>query len=365
MWKRKGTLLLIVLGLLAVGLLWITSRKPEPTYEGHSLSYWVLRDDAYHERSGERRQAEQAIRHIGTNALPFLLKWVQNERPAWRSEAIDFARRLPTWTLANWMERNQSETFANNSSGALSALGEQATPILPELLRLLANSPTMSSTALRISSVLPAIGTNALPALISAIEDPAFSANRGYVLMAIRDIHPPPAAAAAAVPVLIHCLSESNLPHMAADTLGSLGAAPDRAVPALMACLQSPNQELRWASVEALGNFGTNSLAAVPALIHCLHYGNSEVASEAAKTLGKIGLEPNLVIPALASAIQRDDAGISISAVIALGTFGAQATNEVPLLTGLLSDPVWQVRIQASKAIEHITGRAPTNPPAQ
>ena len=365
MWKRKGPLLLIVVGLLVAGLLWVTFRKPEPTYDGRSLSYWVLRDDVYHGTSGERRQAEQAIHQIGTNALPFLLKWIQNERPAWRSMAIDLARRLPTWKLANWIEDNKSETLANNSTDALAALREQATPILPELLRLLANKPTMSSTALRISSLLPAIGTNALPVLIFAIEDPAFSANRGYVLMVIRDMHPPPAAAAAAVPVLIHCLSEQNLPHMAAETLGSLRAAPELAVPALIGCLQSPDQELCRASVEALGNFGTNSLAAVPALIQCLEDRSSEVASEAAKTLGKLGLEPNLVIPALASALRSGSSGERISDVIALGTFGAQATNELPLLTSLLSDPVWQVSYQASNAILRITADAQINAPAQ
>src|ERR1051326_7834934 len=269
MFKRKKRVLLVVAGLLVAGLLWVTIRNPEPTYEGRSLHYWVLRDDVSHETSGERRQAEQAIRHIGTNALPFLHKWIHNEPPTWGYKAVELARKLPTWKLANWIEHSLSSTLANNSSDALKALGEQATPILPELLRLLANNPIDSSTALRISSVLPAVGTNALPALISAIEDPAFSANRGFVLAAIRDMHPPPAAAAAAIAVLIGCLSETNLPHMAADTLGSLGAAPNLAVPALIACLQSPDQELRWACVEALGKFGTNAVAAVPVLIHC------------------------------------------------------------------------------------------------
>jgi HEAT repeat protein len=363
MQKHKKLLIAVLcLGALAA-IIGFFSHDQEPHYQGHPLSYWVLRDDVYHEASGERRQAEQAIRQTGTNALPLLMKWIQHERPAWRSKAIELARRLPTWAIANWIENSRSETLANNSSDALAALGEQATPILPELLRLLANNPTMSSTALRINSVLPAIGTNALPALISAIEDPAFSANRGYVLMAIRDMHPPPAAAAAAVPVLIHCLSETNLPHMAAETLGSLGAAPDLAVPALIACLQSPDQELRWASIEALGNFGTNSLTAIPALIHCLQDRSSEVASEAAKTLGKIGLEPNSVIPALASALRSRSP--DISTVMALGTFGTQATNELPLLTNLLSDPVWQVRFQASNAIHCITANALTNAPTQ
>jgi hypothetical protein len=157
--------------------------------------------------------------------------------------------------------------------------------------------------------------------------------------------------------------SETNLPHMAAETLGSLGASPDLAVPALIACLQSPDQELRRSSVEALGDFDTNSLAAIPALIHCLQDRSSEVASEAAKTLGKIGLEPNLVIPALASALRSRSP--DISAVMALGTFGTQATNELPLLTNLLSDPVWQVRFQASNAINCITANALTNAPTQ
>jgi hypothetical protein len=46
---------------------------------------------------------------------------------------------------------------------------------------------------------------------------------------------------------------------------------------------------------------------------------------------------------------------------MALGTFGTQATSALPLLTNMLSDSVWQVRLQATDAIHVITAGVLTN----
>jgi hypothetical protein len=367
---RRKVLVVLVCFVALVGLLPFLSRINEPRYQGHPLSYWVLRDDVYHERSGEKREAEQAICQIGTNAFPFLLKWIQHEDPSWRWPAINLARsiggRLPRWvtangwTIANRIEDSTSDKLACNADEALRSLGEQATPIIPELMALLTNG-TPDLTAISASAILGFIGTNAMPALTAAIEDPFFNEHHGLVLAAICNTHPSLAAAAAVVPVLIHCLNETNIPHMAAaaETLGTLRAEPHLAVPALIGCLKNNDRGLRFACVHALAEFGTNAQPAIPALVHCLHDPSAEVENAAAITLGRIGLEPGLVIPALANATQNSAA--DISAVRALAMFASQATNELPLLTNLLSHPTWQVRIQATNAIRSITASALTN----
>ncbi len=373
--KRKRLLLFIVGCFLVAGVLWVTLRNPEPQYEGRPLSYWVLRDNQFRKANAEKLRVEAAIRHIGTNGLPFLLKWIQYEQPAWRTKAIYLALRVTTREFANRFRDRRSETLAANSVNALGALGEQATPIYPELLRLLAGPPAPNK-ARRIALVLVARGTNALPVLISAMDDPARSPNRSYVLWAIRVIHPPPDLAATAVPGLLRCLSETNcsdaeafsrtnLPHLAslsATMLGELQTVPDVVVPALIACLRSPDSELRWAAAYALGNFGTNAAAALPALIDCLQDQKTNVAFAAAKAIAEIGLKPDLMVPALAGALRSR---IDLFTMNYLGTFGTPATNELPFLTNLLSDPVWQVQLQASNAIRRLTATPLTNSSAR
>ncbi len=55
----------------------------EPTYDGHALSYWLQR---YQESVKARPphqdhpdNPEKAILAIGTNAIPWLLKWIRYE----------------------------------------------------------------------------------------------------------------------------------------------------------------------------------------------------------------------------------------------------------------------------------------------
>lgn len=57
-------------------------------YDGHPLSYWVLDDTNSPVRSdivapgGQlNRYSEEAVENIGTNAIPFLLKWMESDSP--------------------------------------------------------------------------------------------------------------------------------------------------------------------------------------------------------------------------------------------------------------------------------------------
>src|SRR5947209_3349861 len=68
-----------MIGVLVTGAL----REQEPTYAGKRLSEWVMRLRAKNSLEGER-ETEEAIRHIGTNSLPYLLKWISYEPTPWR-----------------------------------------------------------------------------------------------------------------------------------------------------------------------------------------------------------------------------------------------------------------------------------------
>src|SRR2546422_797856 len=87
-------LLLAGAALVAVSKL---STKGEPAYAGRPLSEWVLlyaRLDPVKAGSPATSEAAQAIRHIGTNALPLMVRWIQYEPPRWKHVLKPIAAKL-------------------------------------------------------------------------------------------------------------------------------------------------------------------------------------------------------------------------------------------------------------------------------
>ncbi len=83
MHKRRVYLILGVVGLVLVGVLAaVFSREREPEYGGKRLSEWVERLPWTPE--DKPSEAEDAIRSIGTNGIPYFLAWIAYEPPLWR-----------------------------------------------------------------------------------------------------------------------------------------------------------------------------------------------------------------------------------------------------------------------------------------
>src|SRR5215510_13709512 len=87
--KRRFYLLLIGAVVVIGVLVAVVSGPREPEYNGRKLSEWVddyNRDAWYssYRKFHSQVAAEEAIKHAGTNALPWLLEWIQYEPPLWR-----------------------------------------------------------------------------------------------------------------------------------------------------------------------------------------------------------------------------------------------------------------------------------------
>src|SRR5262245_53725289 len=141
MQKRRLCFVVFVLVLIGVLVALVTSNR-EPEYEGRKLSEWVVRVWA---PEPEVNGAENAIRHIGTNAIPFLLKWIQYEpslrRIKWLEEADEFVSRYTgLWTAV------KKRIIAVRAIDAFRALGPAARAAIPELIRLL-NDPKRRASA--------------------------------------------------------------------------------------------------------------------------------------------------------------------------------------------------------------------------
>jgi hypothetical protein len=164
---------------IGVAAFWPGEREPE--YNGTKLSMVVeSMEGTYHFGTVD------AIQHIGTNALPFLLKWIQYEQPSWRRRAYTVYSKLPNRlqgpATGDWILGLESEDRKNGARKAFYHLGPQASTAVADLY-VLALNPKTSRIAFEC---LEGIGDPAVPALNRLTDAPdkrirtrAFDALRG------------------------------------------------------------------------------------------------------------------------------------------------------------------------------------------
>jgi hypothetical protein len=141
--KRKR-LIIIICGFLAAvilgALLWPREREPE--YNGEPLSSWLAQCN-----SNSRTEAEGAreiIRQNATSVLPFLVHWIQYEKPSWRKATQRTASKLPPLILNNrclqWLLEDGAEVRASAAVDGFGVLSPQAEAAIPSLLYLAENT---------------------------------------------------------------------------------------------------------------------------------------------------------------------------------------------------------------------------------
>jgi hypothetical protein len=284
--KRGLRILLITAGVVAVAvaalLLWPGER--EPVYQGKKLSEWLLlgRRPGIPNPSPE---SIEAIQHIGTNALPFLVQWLQY-RPAWRDQIAEelYRRRLPY--VANLFAKPALR--ADLSAWAFSVLGPRASGALPQLAPLLTNAnPAIRFLA---GSALGGIGTNSLPVLLSAWTNRTLQTDLGALRMAWSTLG---TNASPAVPLLIQLLDDKDegVAATSAALLGINPIEPQLAVPALTSRIPGTNARVRFCAVYALGNFGPQAREAAPLLLRALNDNDASVRAAARDSLREVAPE--------------------------------------------------------------------------
>src|SRR5947207_12947583 len=77
-WVLAGS----ALAALAVTLALPTERQPE--YGGRKLEEWLKLYAESRSSFTDGQEAAEAVRHIGTNALPWLLEWTDYEPSGWK-----------------------------------------------------------------------------------------------------------------------------------------------------------------------------------------------------------------------------------------------------------------------------------------
>jgi len=187
----SAILAIVVLLGVAIGFLLTPNEVDEPRYNGHSLSHWVNTFGAqYYTRldyTPEFAAATNAISQIGTNALPFLLTWIQHEPSSRRDTIARQVRKLPiphalARKLADLVKGTASDK-AGYAGASIQILGANAVLAAPSLVRMMrdTNGP---ETAVRAIFALAKMGEPTFLLLTRALSDTSQPA-REYIIWGI------------------------------------------------------------------------------------------------------------------------------------------------------------------------------------
>ena len=261
MTNKRRILLSITLLIAAVGFVsWLILSQPgEPVYHGKPLSYWC---DQYAENyapvpnMAPVKQAEIAIRTIGTNGVPTLLRLLKAKDSKFKTKFIQFAQKQHVITV-KWEPASLKNGQALVGFSILGPLGKSAVPALLEIYNEHRNGPWGQSDG--IAEIFASMGP----------------------------------AAAEAVPQLSQDTANANLfiRFRAVRALRQIHARPGLAVPALTRALLDQDYGVRTDAALSLGEFGTDATSAVPELIKALGDPSSVVRDQAASALKKIDPE--------------------------------------------------------------------------
>ena len=252
-----------------VSLTWLFAPEREPEYNGRSLSHWLTLCRYSGTTQSQRDEAASAVRHIGTNALPILMRRA-SENPSHSRQNIGeflFQHRITRAVIPNrvraWFARGPDQTRGNQARLGMIILGADAAPAIAELARLASGPPGLQSTTWAIIA-LGDIGPPALPTLLAFATNPAAQCRAS----AIAEFPKLGTNASHVLPTLIALLNDADpeVTYRAASAIGDLGVSPETSVPALTACLQRTDPTLRAIVAMSLRKFGRGAQSALPTL---------------------------------------------------------------------------------------------------
>jgi HEAT repeat protein len=281
----------------------------EPAFKGKPLSRW-LKDLHNNPATSDYQPAEEAIRQMGTNVIPHLLRLladdtinapdhqlVVNAFHALGSRASNAAPALAELLL--------KPASSGHAARALVAIGAESR-VLPLLSHT--NKPMRTQAILALGS--STVGKEAIPPLLGLFADPD-EQTRAYAIL----------------------------------TTGHIGKEPALAVPAIIQSLNDPAPYVRGTAAMSLGFYDKypdriaplSIRVTVPALIKALSDADAQVRINAARTLGGLlsACEPAVrktIVTALLRTLDDPDQWVKHAAIWALGTPLPEAQEAFPRL---------------------------------
>ena len=247
----KRRILFTLLSIVAVGaLVWLIlpAGESEPVYQGKPLREWLALYRFHIDGLFGNDQADEAIRQIGTNAIPTLLEMLQEHDSDLKLKWVALLRKQ------NFIQPPQTASLHNSQAAmAFHVLGSSDSNAVPALVQIYSRKTSIASQEATVEA-LGDIGPSASPAATPVLLDALTNSDNSlywYAVLAIDQIHGQPEVF---VPVLINELKDSdgNVRLNAARALAAYGPAAKSAVPALVALLNDSNQYVRTHAAYAL-----------------------------------------------------------------------------------------------------------------
>ncbi|MDB6018426.1 MAG: putative lyase [Pedosphaera sp.] len=386
--RKRFRILIAILLVAVVGGIALELLQPrEPSYQRKRWSDWLkdyhIEDGLY----GPQPKADEAMRHMGTNVIPFLLQ---------RLRAND--SKAKTWLMG--LEARQSVIRLHLSHAeddywkveqAFKALGPLGKPAVPELIEL-AHGPHGIGFELvgdYAGGALTGIGAESISAIKGLLADKS-SIARARAAISLGQM------GGVAEPALTNLMEglkdiDAYVRLQAARALGAIGKQPMLVVPALVESLKDPSSGVRSAAVISLGAFGDE--AATTALLTALADPDDKVRAAALSTLksiapelaakqtvrtrirdlkdpspyvrfmaayylGVLHQEPDIAVPALIDALNDVNVDVRRHAAHALGKFGPVAKAAVPKLLSMAQDQEMGMRNDVIHSLKDIDPEA-------
>jgi len=253
----------------------VLAAEEEPSYHGRTLTQWTRDIDPHMPvLVGQEPDAWAAIGHMGTNAIPTLLRWMAEKDPP-EPQKPNLA---PCYTLSR----------SKRAKLAFNILGATARPALPELTRLALTTrdPERAETCV---DALACIGPEALPSFIEILGSANYRA-RFSALESIPALH---VDNTPAMHAMITCLTDrnENLGSRAAQTLSESDIPESTLVPALTNALKTASPPARARIYRCLCWLEVPARSAIPAIRAGLSDKNGEVRTNAVYAAQRIAPE--------------------------------------------------------------------------
>lgn len=208
-----------------------------------------------------RVAAASEMRGLGTNALPLLIGIIEDG-------------------ASPGQRKNRG-----NAVRAFGALGELATPAIPQLQALLG----AQKDPYYVAQSLAGIGAPGVPTLLTGVA----STNLKTQLACLTALESLSASSASAVPSLL-IATTNEVPAVrsaAATAIGSIGASAEQSIAGLTPMLSDAEPSVRRAAAAALGSFGPRAGTAAKLLVQLLEEPDNSVRVSAAGALWKVAAD--------------------------------------------------------------------------
>jgi hypothetical protein len=288
----------VLVGILLLGMMVATvcvslSSAKMPVYQGRSLSGWLhLMEDA-----NRKAEGDDAIRHMGTNCVPWLVKWLPYRDRPWVKRVDGIIQKIcpkavqRKWHNSRWYSNLSGSVLVEN---AFKTLGAEASPAVPALSKLLQDPDQL--TRVSASRALAYIGRDGTPPLVAVLTNrQALYRDEICYAFALLDA----TNFAPALPIIGGCLHDSD-PRVADAAQWTLADQAEHSLGIALAVITNTGYsellELRTLAVMSLGDNGLNSPeAAVPPLVRALDDPDPDVRRLATNGLKRIA--PEVLVP--------------------------------------------------------------------